>query len=247
MLNIAICDDEAQCRAEISDLLKAYADHAADQEIAFTPFASGEALLESAGKTGGYDVYILDIIMPRMNGIQLGVELRKLGHDGKIIYLTSSREYAMDSFQARPFDYILKPFDQAAFCATLHEALASVSAQKSRSIIVRTRESSIRLSLDSILYAELNCRAILYHLTGGKTVKSIQIRTTFTEAIQELLKDRHFVLCGASMAANLHHITAVETEALVFRETHRAYLGKKACREVRSVWYDYHFDGEGSK
>lgn len=246
-VRVAICDDEELCRAEVLAVTREYSDQHTGQHIEFVAFSNAEDLLEAAKKIGGFDAYILDVVMPFMNGIDLGVELRKRGYDGKIIYLTSSEEYAIESFKAKPFHYILKPLDQAALWATLDEALESVFTQKRRSIIVRTQKSSMKLNLDSILWAELKRRAVVYHLNGGKTVESVQIRTTFTEAVQELLNDSRFILCGASMAVNLHYITSVENEALVFKNTFRAYLGKKACREVRSAWYDYNFDGEGSK
>jgi len=246
-VRIAICDDEALCRAEVLAIAKEYSERYTGQHIEFVPFSNAEDLLEAAKKIGGFDVYLLDIVMPFMNGIELGVELRKRGYDGKIIYLSSSEEYAIESFKAKPFHYILKPFEKAALCATLDEALESVFAQKVRNIIVRTQEGSIKLNLDSILWAELNRRTVVYHLNGGKTVESVQIRTTFSDAVQELLKDSRFFLCGASMVANLQHITSVENEALVFKNTFRAYLGKKACREIRSAWYDYNFEGEGSQ
>jgi len=246
-LKIAICDDEAAFLTKMTQFIQEYAAQRTDTEIDCASFTNGEELLSAAERIGGYDAYILDIVMPFMNGIELGIALRSRGYDGKIISLTSSREYAIDSFKAKPFDYILKPFDKAAFCATLDEALESVLAQKIRSIIVRTQEGNVKLNLDSILYAELNHRVIVYHLLGGKTVESIHIRTSFSESIQELLKDSRFVLCGASMAANLHHITAVENEALIFKDIYRTHLGRKACREVRSAWYDYNFDGEGRR
>ncbi|MBQ3534327.1 MAG: response regulator transcription factor [Clostridia bacterium] len=246
-MKIAICDDEALCRAEMLAMTQEYSEQYTGQHIEFAAFSHAEDLLEAAKKIGGFDAYLLDIVMPFMNGIELGVELRKRGYDGKIIYLTSSEEYAIDSFRAKPFQYILKPFEKSALYATLDEALESVFAQKHRSIIVRTQESNIKLNLDNILWAELNRRTVVYHLNGGKTVESVQIRITFPEAVQELTKDSRFILCGASMVVNLQHITAVENEALIFKNTFRAYLGKKACREIRSIWYDYTFDGEGSK
>lgn len=246
-VKIAICDDEELCRTEVLALAKEYSEAHTEQHFAFSAFSCGEDLLEAAGKIGGYDVYILDIVMPYMNGIDLGVALRGRGYDGKIIYLTASEEYAIDSFKAKPYNYILKPFDRITFSKVLDDALASLFEQKSKAIIVKTQESSIKLDLHQILYTELRRRVIVYQLTDGRTVESIQIRTTFAEAVQELTADKRFVLCGAGMAVNLHHVTEVENEALVFKNTLRVYPGKKACREVRSAWYDYNFDGEGSK
>ena len=65
--------------------------------------------MDAAEKLGGFDIYILDILMPGMDGIELGVRLRELGYDGSIIYLTSSTDFAIDSYKAEASNYILKP------------------------------------------------------------------------------------------------------------------------------------------
>lgn len=246
-MKFAICDDEELSRKEVLDTVSEYSKCHPEHPFEFAEFSCGEDLLSAAEKIGGYDVYILDIIMPYMNGIDLGKELRKQGYDGQIIYLTSSKDYAIDSFKTRPFSYILKPFDKKDFCGVLDEALGGLFEHKNKCIIVKTQKSRIKLTLNQILYAELNRRTILYHLIDGKTVESIHIRTTFTEAVQELIRDKRFFLCGAGNAVNLHHILEVENETLVFQNSHRLYLGKKICREVRSAWYDYNFDVEEMK
>ena len=67
----------------------------------------------------------------------------------------------------------------------------------------------------------------------------------FSEAVQELLQDSRFVLCGTSMVANMHHITMVEKDGLLFRNQRKVYLPRKACSDIRSLWYDFYFNGEG--
>ena len=247
-MRIAICDDEAVCRDQVISVARAYAEAHPERNVSFTAFEWTEDLLAAAGKIGGFDVYILDIVMQRdLNGIQLGQKLREAGYDGKIIYLTSSEEYAIDSFKVKAFHYIMKPIEQTVLFSVLDEAYDAISVQKNRSIIVKTKQNSVKLQFDSILYAVLTKRAIVYHLVGGNTVECTTLRTTFTEAVSPLLEDSRFVLCGAGMVANMHHITMVESDALVFRDKHRAYLGKKACQEIRAAWNDFWFNGEGSR
>ena len=53
-------------------------------------------------------------------------------------------------------------------------------------------------------------------------------------------------LCGASMVANMHHITMVDSEGVIFQNTWRVFLGKKACRELRGTWNAYWMAGEGA-
>lgn len=241
---IAICDDDMLWRRQILEMTNAYAAENPELGISFTAFEWGSELMEAARKTGGFDVYILDILMHGMNGIELGSRLRQMGFDGKIIYLTSSQEYAIDSYRVKAYNYLLKPLRKDTFFAALDEVHSAISERKGKSIIVRTKDSSIKVSFDSIEYAELCKRTVVYHLTGGKTLESISIRTSFSEAVQELLQDSRFLLCGTSMVANMHHITMVEKDGLLFRDQRKVYLPRKACSDIRSAWYDFYFNEE---
>lgn len=243
-MRIAVCDDEAVCRAQLLDIATDYAEERQDTAVVFEYFSDPEELLKKTQENGFFDIYILDIVMPGMNGIQLGQALRRLGADGKIIYLTGSQEYALDSFRVRAFDYLLKPIDKTTFYTVLDEAVSSINIKKDRVLVIKTRDNSTRVTFDSILYALLDGRSIKYHLVGGKTVESTTLRTTFTEAVGELLQDKRFTLCGAGLAVNMHHVTAVESEGVVFTENQRVLLGKKACRELRTRWSNYWINEE---
>jgi len=234
-LRIAICDDFAVYREQISYIVNEYFSEN-NQTVTITAYADGKALLLDAKTIGGYDIYILDILMPDISGIELGIELRKAGLDGQIIYLTSSEEYAIDAFKTKAFNYILKPIDSRELFSTLDEITALLSSQTHKSLIVKTRDGDVRFAYDNILYADMNRRMVAYHLLDDKTVESSTIRTTFAEAVQELLQDRRFVLCGASTLVNLHYITMVEKEAVHFQNGNQLYIGARACRQLRTVW-----------
>lgn len=243
-MKIAICDNEAIFREQIQEILREYAAQNPSYDITPAVFERSDDLLEAAQRIGGYDIYLLDILMPGMNGIELGVQLRKSGFNGRILYLTSSREYAIDAFQAKAYNYLLKPLQKEALLAAIDEAVRSLAARLKKSILVKTKGASIRLPLEQIMYADISRRSIVYHLAGGRTVESVMIRISFSEAVQELLRDSRFALCGTSMVANLQYITMVESDALIFQERERIFLSKKACREIRSAWYDFWFDEE---
>ena len=125
--------------------------------------------------------------------------------------------------------------------SALDEVISALSSKKEKSIIVKTKEHSVKIPLDEIMYAEHCKRAIVYHLTNGKTIESVLLRTAFMENVQELLRDNRFVACGISMVANLHHITMVDKETVIFKDQYKYYLSKKVCAEVRSAWYDFWF------
>ena len=59
------------------------------------------------------NLFVLDIEMPGMDGITLAAEIRSLGHDGPIIFITgkSTREYVQKCIQAGASDFIVKPIN----------------------------------------------------------------------------------------------------------------------------------------
>ena len=244
-LRIAVCDDDEFCRQEILSLLNEYTEQHSFQ-ISVSIYANPSDLMEDVFRSGGFDIYLLDIIMPEENGIQLGIRLRQI-NSGKIIYLTSSTEYAIDSYRAKAFDYILKPPEKEVLFASLDEVIHSITARTEKSLIVKAKGNSVRLNFDHILYVESVNRRNIYHLIDGDAVESNSIRTSFAESVQELLKDSRFVLCGSSHVLNLYYIKAVGSDSLVLKDGNTLYFAKKVCREVRSYWSDFWMSKEGSK
>ena len=237
-MRIAVCDDDRQCRARVLSLLHDYAEQRQDRDVVLTEFPDPKALLLAAAD-GAFDIYILDIVMPEMDGIALGRALRDAGMESRILYLTSSEEYALPAYGVRAYQYLLKPVAQATLFAVLDELFSLDSGKKPRNLIVKTKTGTARLSTDRILYATLSRRAMVYHLDSGRTVESTTLRIPFTEAAAPLLEDKRFVLCGASLAVNLQHITMVENEAVVFLDAERIFLSKRVCRELRAAWSNF--------
>ena len=237
-MRLAICDDDAASRALIAEHVRAYMQANHTPEYTLQVFEHGEDLLDAVYRSGCYDVYLLDVVMPDMSGIELGSLLRTSDPDGRIIYLTSSRDYAVDAFRVRAFDYLLKPVLRETLFACLDACMAQ-GEKKDAGLIVRTGERSMRLNLKSILYAKLVRRSIVYHMADGQQIETPAIRIPFSQAVQELLRDRRFVLCGAAVIVNLSHITMVEKDALVFSNASTLYIPKSAVNKIRSAWADY--------
>ncbi len=244
-MKIAICDDDSFYNTQILEYANIYSTQNLDIPLVFSVFKQAEDLIEATQKIGGFDIYILDIVMPDINGIELGLNLRKLGYNGRIIYLTSSKEFAVDSYKVKAFNYILKPVLYTDFASALDEAVKSLLIKKEKSILVKSKENTIRIGIDSIMYAQLLRRRIFYYISNGEIIESTHLRTTFSEAIQELLHDSRFFLCGKSMAVNLQHISKISTDEIVFKNNNKVFLNSKMCRELRSVWSDYWFNRGG--
>lgn len=238
-MKLALCDDEMSCLIKLSSYLKEYFLKYPQLKITISRFSHGEELLEDIYKNGEYDLYFLDILMPGMNGISLGLELRSHGFTGSIIYLTSSPEFAIDSYRVRAYDYLLKPLNSSALFSTLDVLLPSLIHKKENFTIVKTKESSVKILLEQIMYAQLSNRIIHYHLRNGTIVRSLYLRSSFTEAVSDLLTDPSFLLCGAGMVVNLSTITRIENGNAVFFDNYIVPLGTTSFRTLKVAWVDY--------
>lgn len=238
-MNIAICDDDIQSCKMLHLLLREYASQNNIADLSVSIFVDGNDLLDDIQEGECFDICILDILMPAVSGIDLGVKLRDSGYNGIIIYLTASKDYALDSYKVKAFNYILKPIVPDALYSTLDDAMASISTKTDRSIMVKTKDGNVRITTNNILYVELCKRILVYHLDDGSTLESIYIRVPFTEATKELLEDKHFVQCGAGNVINISKVTMVGSEEIVFDQSYNAFFSKKICNEIRTAWMNY--------
>lgn len=102
----------------------------------------------------GFDIYILDILMPGLSGIDAARKLRQLGDGGEIIYITNSNDFAADSYEVRAFSYLLKPVDEARLFKVLDGAVEKLERRRSSAVMVNTPGGMQRIRLEQILYVE---------------------------------------------------------------------------------------------
>lgn len=242
VLKMALCDDNEEQRTTMTQYLQAYAEQRPDLAVKLSVFSSALDVLESEAKSGNFDIYLLDVVMPEMSGIELGMKLREMGRIGAIVYLTVSPEYAVDSYDAQAFHYLLKPVNPERLYQVLDNAAALIDKRRSACITVKTREGIRLVRLDQIRYAELNGRSVCYHLSGMEQLDSVTIRTSFQAEMAPLLADPGFFACGASFVVNFYYVTAVEKRSLVLEGGERVPLTCGLAAQARQRWMDYWLD-----
>ena len=238
MVRIAICDDEEKQLNQTAALLNAYLCSRPDLQGQVETFRSGGALLARAEDAGGFDLYVLDILMPELSGIDTGRRLRVLGEGGEIVYLTSSNDFAADSYDVRAFFYLLKPVEKEKFFQVLDGAIEKLNRRQSSAVVVTTADGPRRILLERIRYVERVGRRMRYDCTDG-TVDSQSIRLSFREAAAPLLSDRRFCLCGASFVLNFQHVAGVQGQTALLDNGQTVTLPRTAATEFKKAWGNY--------
>ena len=238
MLRIAVCDDNSEDIKTISALLHAYFQARPDLMGQVTVFAQGEALLTLSCEELNFDLYLLDVLMPGISGIQLGHRLRERGKGGEIIYLSTSDDYAVDSYEVQAFFYLRKPVEEKKLFQVLDRAVEKLKQRQDSSMIVSTSQGPRRVPLEHIRYVERVGRIMRYHCTDG-LVDSQTIRASFKETAAPLLADRRFCLCGVSFVLNFQHVTGVTNHTALLDDGSEVTLPRAAVAAFKRAWGKY--------
>lgn len=238
MLRIALCDDEEKQLNQAAAMLNTYLSSRPDLSGQVETFRSGIALLTRVEDAGGFDLYVLDILMPQLSGIDTGHRLRALGDGGEIVYLTTSNDFAADSYDVRAFFYLLKPVNEAKLFQVLDGAVEKLNRRRSSAVVVTTVDGPRRILLERIRYVERMGRCMRYYCTDT-TIDSQTIRVSFREAAAPLLADRRFCLCGASFVLNFQHVTGVNGQTALLDNGQTVILPRTSATGFKKAWGNY--------
>ena len=208
-----------------------------------TAFSSSAALLEHACFKGAFDIYLLDIIMPNQNGVELGLSIREFDRSGRIIYLTTSPDYAVVSYRTKASDYLLKPLDKNHLFSTLDGTIEDIMRERQDYVMIKTKEGLRRLPLHRVVYGELASRCVRYHLSDGSVIESMSLRGSFQDAVAPLLENRRFILCATSFVVNLHFVEMIGSSTLRLTDGGTLSVSRALRKEAASRWLDYHLEG----
>lgn len=236
MIRIASCDDNELMRSLLREYLEDYKEKSSE-EMELVSFSSAAELLSHVKKEGAFDIYLLDIVMPGVNGMEAAVTLRAASDEGIIIFLSASMEYAVSSYDVGAFYYLLKPVDPRKLEEVLDKAFEVLRKDRATNLIeVKTAAGLCQIDLTEILYANIEDRSVCYHLRSGSTVLSKKLRGSFTDEVAALLENKRFAQCGAAMVVNLRQIDAIDEESILMRGGEMLYPSKSACASVRKLW-----------
>lgn len=168
MFHILICDDDLSVCREIERTLAAYGIEK-QIDVKTESFPSGEELLASMGRNRDIDLLFLDIELPGSNGAQTGVKIRDELKNEKvqIVYISSYEQYAMQLFQVRPFDFLIKPVT-ARTVIHIFEKYKRIFEDNTRFFEYKVGRHMEKIPLSEIYYFMCESRKIWLVTSSGR-------------------------------------------------------------------------------
>ncbi|MDY8095765.1 LytTR family DNA-binding domain-containing protein [Paenibacillus polymyxa] len=209
MLNIALCDDTNVELGRIEELALKYP----FTKVEVDTFGNGENLLQYVTKNKvEYNIYLLDIEMPDMDGISLAKKIREFDKRAVIIFVTNYSEYMPDVFKVQTFDYILKPINECNFYEILQRADHYLHSTHSYFEFSCERNKLV-LNADDIIYFEKYGRAVRIYT---ETKKYTCNQTTSQILCQ--LDPTIFSQIHASYIINLKYVIGMKCENVLIKQ-----------------------------
>lgn len=207
MLNVAVVEDESEYRSMIQDMIMQYAEEHRKQ-IKVTAFSDGSGLVENYRKE--YDIILLDIEMPQMNGMKAAEEIRRQDQDVVLVFITNMAQYAIRGYEVDALDFILKPLNYYTFSMRFMRAIGRVKIRESRQVCLVLDDGVKKLDSREIYYIEIQNRMLHYHTEDGE----FSVRGTLKQAMEEL-EGYHFVKCNHWYLVNLRHVSEIRKNIVI--------------------------------
>lgn len=232
-MRIVICDDSIEDMLKIEKMLIKYMEVSSNTDFVIEKFSDALQLYQKIQKGELADIYILDMIMSEKNGIDIGRQIRKIGKENVIIYITSSNDYALEAFGVHAVRYLLKPVSEDSLFEALESAISYTRVKKDAVYLVKTRDGLVSIPYSQIEVIENVSRKLEIQLKNGEVLKSIFIRKSFEEEIGDLVKDENFLLVHKSYLVNLNYIKKLERTEVIMESGKRIPVSKAKTVDVK--------------
>lgn len=238
-MRIVICDDDVEFVSKLSQWVLLYGKTQRSVGFEVCCFANPFLLLEEMENGAVGDLYLLDIYMPEISGLQVASELRKHSSNVQIIFLTSSREHAIEAFDLDAVHYLQKPVTREKFFAALVKALAVIERSPSRDIWLKTVEGTECFNLSKVAYIESIGRYQYVILNDGKIC---EVRETLSIIAAMLKDDDTFISPHRSFIVNLKYIAAIKKDLITMNDGKKVPIARSEAANVKKLFIDEIFE-----
>jgi DNA-binding LytR/AlgR family response regulator len=233
MLRCVLCDDDKAAGDTVRGFLKEYA-----VQLDCSVFCDPFTLLAAVRSGQKYDIYILDIVMPAMTGIELAREIRKADCSCVIIFITSSDDFHKEAYGVDALSYIEKPPQKAEFFRALDRTLRYLGEKSDAVLPIETKSGIAAIHINQIVYVESFRHVLNFHMSDGSTVETRNSSLPLKE-LTESLRFPPFYMPYRGFIVNLDSVSCLGKLQLTMLTGAVIPIPQKQFSKVRQQYSDY--------
>lgn len=198
MIKIAVVEDEKRWSDAFLDYIRRYS---AERKMTVSADVFPDGMEFISSYEGGYDLVLMDIAMPHMNGLEAAQRLRATDEYVCLIFITTMAQYAVKGYEVNAFDFLVKPVEYELFKIKMDKVLARIESGGNKSYTVVTASGMRKLPLSDIRYVESAKHYLYFHTTD----KEYKMRAVLND-IREFFLSNGFAEVNRSILVNLAFI-----------------------------------------
>lgn len=237
MITIAVCDDNPHDLTLVSRYVEQYYSNVSRQRAYSldTYQHSGEL----SGVSRHYDIYLLDIFLPELGGIELGQKIRSQDKKCEIIFMTVSQDYALSAFGVDAAGYLVKPFEEQRFYEVFNRAEEAVLHRRAQKINVPTKNGTSLIEAGTITFVEHYRHVLFFHLTNGSVIQSANSSMTLAEAEGLLAGTAKFLSPHRAFLINMDQIASMDNREFRLKNNASIPIAQRRYREIKEQYMSY--------
>lgn len=232
MYNVAICDDTEEERLQAAEYAGRFFEREGI-EVHIDTYAAGRELLESGRE---YDLYLLDVLMPGMSGIDAAQALAEDKDHPVVVFITSSLESAVEGYRVEAAGFILKPVEEESFWSTMERVVRRRLGVKKAVLSLVHNRVNVELPLERLAWFENRLHRVFVKLTDGEV---LSVNQKLSELQLVLEPHSQFLRCHQSYLVNLDYVDKLEDSCFYMRDGQMIPISRNFYKQSKNAYYHY--------
>ena len=241
-MKIAACDDDRMYLLELDRYLKEYSKEY-NCEIEYVMFVNPLELVAQIEKGNSYDVIFLDIFMQGINGIECAKDIRTYDDGTKIIFLTCSNDFAMESYAVKAYYYLVKPVKKENLFVLLKQLTSELRIPREDILLVKCKVGVVKIFISKLVYCEMINRKIILHMADGK---EYECSMSISDLEQKLKPFGMFLRAHRSFLLNMDYIQTLTVQSIIMDSDVKIPVPRGKYMQIKQLYMEYMFHSANS-
>lgn len=234
MIKMAICDDTMEDLNKVEAMVKKLNPlFSAEEQFEAVCYSLPRVLLDDLTDGKTYDVFLLDMELGVMSGIDLATEIRKHDTSATIIFLSAHTDFPFlrDGYKVRALRYVSKLAMETNLNEALHAAVLDQQKKETQYLPISHYKDSIRIAYDDIIYVRRFGRSTELVLANAEPM---QIRSPLKEVYDKLNSNR-FLYIDRSCFVNLDFILKITGSSVTLKNGDVLSVSRKLLPTLKAT------------
>ena len=230
MLKIAVCDDEQNMLIKVKKIAGHFFwTHCVDCDI--HAYENSDNLQYDLKDGVYYDLFLLDIEMPGVDGMALAKEISACLPAAKILFITSHLEYAIAAYEYSVFRYIPKDMIDRKLPVALEDFYKLYDLERNDFYMIMVKNRVGKISYRDILYILKDGKYAVFYIRNGITTS---VRKTLAQVFEEIGSE-YFYFADRGCIVNLANVIGLHGEEVQMADGVCVAISKGSVSDFKSI------------